>query len=424
MKPEEVAATAGKVDIVSEEFAQAIAALPKLYNLETGEVNKEVLHLFMGASQPATQLTGILRGDFDCHEAGLLVKFAATHNKVADEVNRYIATLTKTVGPGTPGFPRKLVEMLTDIAGIARQNKATLDQATSMYDIATKLPEQLKAYLPEWFATRLPNPAPGEIAVVLHRMKAVFQTRIEQFAALRQAEAGKDTFDAADTAQRAEKCVTTSKFVQPYIQGGYVSGTITKSLKVLNDAQFTLLQYEDFHARNKDLFSTQDAFWRALIADHVDNVEGFQSNGQIYIRRSVKRPLSTCVHEAFHLLADANCGGAWRRDLGMPLDEGVTEYLCRLLCTEQKIDYKLDGYHNNVLLLETIMEKGNITDADLLNAYLGGQTKPVIEAIRKISGEEGLAVLRRGKDQECYDTYYAWVAEYKKVQGDGWCVIL
>jgi hypothetical protein len=166
-----------------------------------------------------------------------------------------------------------------------------------------------------------------------------------------------------------------------------------------------------YYRNNKDEITSHEPepMWRIQLVSEMDNLTGFTDNGTIYLRRSGS-DAATRVHEALHVLSDHLTGHAWRKRLGMVMEEAAAEYLTAKICAEFDLRRELNGYYNNVKLLEAIMKFGKVSDAMLLEAYLGGTVGPVIAAIKRISGEEGLNVLLTVKDRTAYDTYNAWAA--------------
>jgi hypothetical protein len=414
MTPDEVRAMAKRVQVVSEQLAAAVGGLPKL--IGPGGADTHIISAIVDAYGEAAVVAKAVKDDFDCHEAGLLSVFAVSLESAAAAIGQYIATSQDLAGQP------KITRVVSDLAATARQHAASLRQDAARYEYATGLPAELAEPRRAWFAARLPDPQPGEIRTLLGRMKDGFKTAVEAFAAQGRLEASAAPPDADALSRELEAHVAASPSVTAAIGKGSVQGLLSGKLTALADAGFTARYVSSFCAKNAAILA-RFPFARLIPLSEVDNVLGVQADGMMYIR-AAGSDLSVCVHEAMHQLAEQRTAQAWRKAFGYVMEEAAAEYLCGIICKERKIAYKLAGYYNNVTLLQTIMQHGGLTDSAVFTAYLTGATAPVQQAILKISGPAGLSVLQEATDS--YDGYYAWVAEFKKVNpgSSGDCTLL
>lgn len=392
------------VDALCARLGEIRAGLVTMYG--TGDTaNLEPVKAYIAIAGKIIELVPALRDWYPLHAAGQDAKLIAALRSLATEFRKQAA---KTPGSG------KLAQTLTGAADAIDVHVATLTKTHTAYLLANQ--SKAADAMPTWFATHLPKIRPMEAYLVLNqigkeRAPIHFGNFVERIASERK----EAKIDLTALGSRLEKTIRSSKCLGKY-PSALKTDVIGGSLRIYPDAEFVAAYVGDFETTNAQVIREEggEALSRVIPVSEVDNVDGFQSGKTIFLRPD--SDMSTRVHEALHLMSRELTDSRWKARLGCVLEESAAEYICGLVCKEMDIAFKLDGYYNNVVLLQTIMKAGELTDQMIVDAYLGGRTKPVEEAIVRISGAAGLAILVKSKEKLCYDTYNSWVAQWNVVK--------
>jgi hypothetical protein len=275
----------------------ACAKLPSLVD-QSGKLNTSAINELAVACRGAGTVVSLLIEQYEYHDAGLLVLFAG---ELATARTAFLSEAS-ALGLRTNVTPR-LATMLKDLATEFDTLRSRLRLAAADYDIAALLPSNLKALLPAWFASRIPTPAAGEVRLLLKRMENTFSQHMTYFdQTLRQAKTP-TTVDLVTLGAATEKQIVTSASLASILQSRWRSGLVSGSFTVLDDTTFVAQYVKDFYQRNSQTLPAK-LFWRVIPVSEVDNVEGFQSNGTMYLHAG-RVSTQLCVHEAMHQIAES-----------------------------------------------------------------------------------------------------------------------
>jgi hypothetical protein len=189
----------------------------------------------------------------------------------------------------------------------------------------------------------------------------------------------------------------------PLIQAGTVDvQQLTTKLFVFGDTAFNAAYFKACLPKfDRAGEATFKRFARA------DAIGGFTRDGVMRVRDR-GTTVHVCVHEAMHALSDPTFGDTF----GEFLDEAATEYLAQSVCG---MAIGSGTYPYQVRMIDFLVRACRISMADLVAAYFTGKLEPIADAIRWISGEEGLKALLQPSDHPlCRDVYDNWHAAVRQ----------
>jgi hypothetical protein len=375
-----------------ERFKERFPTVVELLSASPKEHAKEFATLF----QQLGALVQTTHSDMDYYEKGVLT-----------ELRGFIAALDAKIENELK------IKQTPDIRDTLQAHASALDKYIKIYQIPEALPQELRNLFPVWLGKRMAGAKPSEKTTLLHHMGYDdLRSALEQYDAHLKGEAqSEQAVDPRRVGAEVEEKILNSKTLGHAIAENYLRGTIAENIVALDDDTFTEVYFRQDLERNQKIYAESGLNPRILLAKKIDNVEGFQYEDKMFIRRG-NNSLATPIHEAMHQLGKLMGGGEWKRQLGHPMEEGAAEMLALRICEEYKIEAKLEGYYNEYALLETIMEKCKISEETLIRAYLSGNPTEVVAAIIKVTGREGLDALTQNKDG--YDAYNAWANVYKE----------
>jgi hypothetical protein len=291
--------------------------------------------------------------------------------------------------------------------GTAISMQRSLELAVGSYEKLDAFALHTRRHATAWFQSHLPNQAPGEWTKLLFITAAPVAASVERYAARTH-----EPPTAPATTIEHEVVTTIGQTPIPgsMLTQESVATHLTGHLKLSNERTFNTEYYRhriELTQRRKggSLTEWYDDAWSMVT--EVDTVLGFCDRKQMVLRdRGSDVPAG--IHEAMHMLANR----MWCNEFNNCLDEGVTEYFSRLVCSQRYPNHQPKHYETNFKLVTTMLHAGRLGQDDLVRAYFVGDVLPVQAAIKELSGGEGLRLLTERTTEPDRVTCQNWEKQF------------
>jgi hypothetical protein len=160
-----------------------------------------------------------------------------------------------------------------------------------------------------------------------------------------------------------------STYVAPRIAAGHVA---TGHVHFLNAADFRTRCVAYLMSRSNP--ATGAAYTRTEAEADEPSTNAFRDGDDVYIHQDRGTP-STALHEGMHLYSDA----AYRDQMKFNINEGTTEWLCRLVIAEQSLGFVRNNYQTQHDSVVKMVAKGG--QANVMAAYFNGNIAGLRSAV-------------------------------------------
>ncbi len=194
------------------------------------------------------------------------------------------------------------------------------------------------------------------------------------------------TGEQADEYLRATPLIR--RFVKAQVEDRAL--TVAGAIRFDDDTAFTA-EYVAFSvelARKRADFDEMRTVDEAIA--HVAGVNGFVRGDVVHIHKDRARA-GTVVHESLHLYS-----AGFRRSMGKPVDEGVTEYFTRMVCRTNGI-LRVGVYDEHLAAVTRLVDRLPGGEDVLADAYFGGDMHRLRPAFDPDGGLPGTDQAAEGK---------------------------
>ena len=185
--------------------------------------------------------------------------------------------------------------------------------------------------------------------------------------AMNRAAAAMEKKSASATGKQADSYLDATPLIRRYVQA-QVEGrnlTVAGNIQFEDDTTFTRnyvtwMLREETAAGTDDPDTVQAAIARSALA------RGFVEDGKIHIHKG-RAEAGTVIHESLHLYSPKS----FKRKVKQQVNEGVTEYFTRIVCTTNGI-LRSGVYEKQLAAVQKLVDKLPGRDETLADAYFEG----------------------------------------------------
>ncbi|WP_433553731.1 hypothetical protein ACQP08_11220 [Micromonospora zamorensis] len=287
-------------------------------------------------------------------------------------------------------------------------------RAAACYQVILDLDEPVRGLAEAWFRTHLPNWIEGEWVSVIEYMKFDLTPSLTAF---KERQDSLPTPTAEILQAQTLTAITASVSLQPQFVDVDVAARLRGRLIVRDERDYNT-NYAAHIVRDAAGSAAYNAYHYAQGVRSIASIDWkrgyFDAKLTLLSLRDRGCAVHHCVHESLHLL----CSPAWFGSVGKCLNEGVTEYLARMVCDQSSIPIELNAYPRNVQLVKQLVAYADVTVPMLATAYLGGNAEPVLDAIERYSTPAGRRLLVERTTRTSAETVDLWFEELDRTDLD------